>query len=165
MLIGTPKRNLNIKPFVKQADSNDTAVRWERYKKDVERQFRFFGITDPETKKDGLLIYGGEDLVDIEDALPNPTSQDGDDVYTVLIRKFDNHFMPKKNKDFARFQFSEMKQQSREKLSDYYAKIRDIARKCDYGTHEDDAIRDHLIRTMLKQQNTKQSNQIELELG
>jgi len=56
---------------------------------------------------------------------------------------------PKKNKDFARFQLSEMKQQSREKLSDYYAKIRDIARKCDYGTHEDDAIRDHLIRTML----------------
>ncbi|KAK3753779.1 hypothetical protein QZH41_014237, partial [Actinostola sp. cb2023] len=102
-------RNLNIKPFVKQADSKDTAVRWERYKKDPGRR---------------RCLHS-------------------------FIHKFDNHFMPKKNKDFARFQLSEMKQQSREKLSDYYAKIRDIARKCDYGTHEDDAIRDHLIRTML----------------
>ena len=141
-------RNLNIKPFIKQADANDTAVRWQRYKKDIERQFRFFGITDPETKKDGLLIYGGEDLTDFDEALPDPSDQDGDDAYTILIRKLDNHFMPKKNKDFARFQLSEMKQQSNERLADYYAKVRDIARKCDYGTHEDDAIRDHLIRTM-----------------
>ena len=141
-------RNLNIKPFIKQADANDTAVRWQRYKKDIERQFRFFGITDPETKKDGLLIYGGEDLTDVDEALPDPSDQDGDDAYSTLIRKLDNHFMPKKNKDFARFQLSEMKQQSNERLADYYAKVRDIARKCDYGTYEDDAIRDHLIRTM-----------------
>ena len=56
--------------------------------------------------------------------------------------------MPKQNKDFARFQLSQMKQQTNETLAEYYAKIRDIAKKCDYGSHEDDAIRDHLIRTM-----------------
>ena len=142
-------RNLNIKPFLKQADPNDTAVRWQRYEKDIERQFRFFGITDPTTKKDGLLIYGGEDLVDLDEALPDPTGQEGDDEYKVSIRKIDNHFIPKKNKDYARFQLSELKQQSHERLADYYARVRDIAKKCDYGTHEEDMIRDHLIQTML----------------
>ena len=117
------QRNLTIKPFVKQTDNNETAVRWGKYKKDLERQFRFFGVTDPETKKDGLLIYGGEDLVDIEDSLPDPQAGESDDVYTILIRKIDSHFMPKKNKDFARFQMSELKQESHERLADYYAKI------------------------------------------
>ena len=72
-----------------------------------------------------------------------------DDAYKLLIRKIDNHFIPKKNKDFARFQLSELKQQSSERLAEYYAKIRNIAKKCEYADHEDDAIRDHLIRTML----------------
>ena len=142
-------RNLTIKPFVKQTDHNETAVRWGKYKKAVERQFRFFGITDPKLKKDGLLIYGGKALIDNEDSLPDPPTQENDDAYKTLIRKIDNHFMPKKNKDFARFQMSELKQQNHERLADYYAKLREISRKCEYGDHENDAIRDHLIRTML----------------
>ena len=77
-------RNLTIKPFVKQTDHNETVVRWGKYKKDVERQFRFFGITDPELKKDGLLIYGGDDLIDIEDSLPDPLTQENDDAYKIL---------------------------------------------------------------------------------
>lgn len=142
-------RNLTLKPFVKRADNNDTAVQWQKYKKEIERQFRFFGISDPETKKDGLSIYGGQDIVDIEDALPDPTSNEGDDAYTILIRKIDQHFLPKQNKDFARFQMSELKQNTDERIADYYTRLREIATKCDYGTHENDAIRDHLIQTMI----------------
>ncbi|CAB4036427.1 Hypothetical predicted protein [Paramuricea clavata] len=67
----TTHRNLTIKPFIMQTDSNDTAENWQKYKEEIERQFRFFGINDPETKKDGLLIYGGQDLIDIGDALPD----------------------------------------------------------------------------------------------
>ena len=91
----TINRNLTIKPFITQTDSNDTAVR-QKYKKEIERQFRFFGITDPETKKDGLLIYGGQDLVDIDDALPDITATEDDDAYKLLLRKIDNHLIPKK---------------------------------------------------------------------
>ena len=50
-------RNLTIKPFLKQSNSRHD------WKKDIERQFRFYGIQDPIAKKDGLLIYGGEELV------------------------------------------------------------------------------------------------------
>ena len=145
----TIQRHLTIKPFLKQADSHDTALQWQRYKKEIDRQFRFFGITDPNTKKDGLLIYGGQDLVDVDEALPDPTEQEGDDAYKILIRKIDTHFMPKKNKDFARFQFNELKQSTSERLADYYARVRETAKKCEYNDHETEAIRDHLIRTML----------------
>ena len=58
-------------------------------KKEIERQFRFFGITDPETKKDGLLIYGGQDLVDIDDVLPDIISTEDDDAYKLLLCKTD----------------------------------------------------------------------------
>jgi hypothetical protein len=109
------------------------------------------GINDPETKKDGLLIYGGQELVDIDDALPDLNGAENDDVdaYKLLSRKIDNHFIPKKNKDLARFQLSELKQQSSERVAEYYTKIKNIAKKSEYADHEDDAIRDHLIRTML----------------
>ena len=100
-------------------------------------------------KKDGLLIYGGEDLVNLEDVPPDPTGQEGDYAYKILIRKIDNHFIPKKKKDYARFQLSELKQQSHKLLADYYPRVQDIANKSDYGTHEEDMIRYHLIQTML----------------
>ena len=50
------------------------------------------------SNKDGFLIYRGEDNIDIDGALPDPTSEEGNDVYKVLIRKIDNQFMPKQNK-------------------------------------------------------------------
>lgn len=142
-------RSLNIKPFVKHSDHNENAVAWQRYKRNVERQFRFFGITEATKKKDGLLIYGGDDLIDIDEAIPDPEKTDDDNDYTLLIKKLDDHFLPKHNKDFARFQLNELKQNDQERLADYYARIRQVTKKCDYGTHETGAIRDHLIRTML----------------
>ena len=45
----------------------------------------FFSITDPTTKKYGLLIYEGEDIADIKEALPDPLPEEGNDVYKVLI--------------------------------------------------------------------------------
>ena len=99
----TIHRNLTIKPFIKQTDSNDTAVNWQKYRKEIERQFRFFGINDPETKKDGLLIYGGQDLVDIDDALPDLNGTEDNDAYKLLIHKIDNHLFLRKTRTLLDF--------------------------------------------------------------
>ena len=96
-------RQLNIRPFNISNDANDTAVRWTKWKKDIERQFRFFGLTDPEVKKDGLIIYGGPQIADLEESLPDLPPQESEDVYSRFIRKLDRNFLPRKNKDFARF--------------------------------------------------------------
>jgi len=36
----------------------------------------FCGIHDSELKKDGLIIYGGRDIADLEDSLPDVESTD-----------------------------------------------------------------------------------------
>ena len=140
-------RQLNIQPFIVSEDTNDTAIRWDKWKKNIERQFRFFGIIDSETKKDGLLIYGGQQIADLEDTLPEIENPDGVDDYTQLIKKLDKHFLPRKNKDYARFQFGNLTQDAHESMAKYYTRLRDIAKKCEFGD-ENDAIRDHIIKTM-----------------
>ena len=140
-------RQLNIKPFITDRDSTETASRWDKWKKNIERQFRFFGISDPELKKDGLIIYGGEDIAELEESLPDTTSGEENDCYKILIQKLDHHFLPKKNKDYARFQMGNLTQEIGEPLARYHARIREIAKKCDYND-ENEAIRDHLIKTI-----------------
>ena len=42
---------------------SDTALSWTKWKKkERKREFRFFGLTDPEVKKDRLIIYGGPQI-------------------------------------------------------------------------------------------------------
>ena len=54
--ITVTNRQLNITPFAIDRDPTNTANRWDKWKRDIERQFRFFGIHNPELKKDGLII-------------------------------------------------------------------------------------------------------------
>lgn len=128
-------------------DSNDTAVRWAKWKQNIEREFRFFGIGDPQLKRDGLIIYGGQEIADLDDSIPDPTLEGEQNEYTRLIYKLDQHFLPKKPKDYARFKFGNFVQQDDEPMANYYARIREVAKKCSY-TDESNAIRDHLIKTM-----------------
>ena len=37
----------------------------------MEKQFIFFRLRDLEAKKDGLIIYGGPQIADLENSLPD----------------------------------------------------------------------------------------------
>ena len=142
-------RQLNVRPFEATLNRDETANRWEKWLQNVERQFQYFGITEPELRKDGLIIYGGQTLADLEQTLPEVPDEDGgDNVYTKLVNKLNKHFLLKKNKDFARFQFGNLKQESEESLVSYFTRVKDVARKCGFQ-NEDEVIRDHLIKTMI----------------
>ena len=79
-------RPLNDKPPTQ--NRTETATRWERWLKDIERQFCYFGITEPETNKDGLIIYGGQTIADLQNPLPDLNGDEaGQDVYAQLINK------------------------------------------------------------------------------
>ena len=139
---------LNVRPFQINENRTETASNWEKWLQNIERQFRYFGINDPEMKKDGLIIYGGQIIADLEETLLNITGEEaGQDAYAQLVNKLNKHFLPKKNKDFARFQFGNLKQSNGESLSRYYTRIREIAKKCSFS-NESEAIRDHVIKTM-----------------
>ena len=68
------------------------------------------------------------------------------DDYTKFIQKLDKYFLPKKNKDYARFQLGNLQQQEDLSLAKYFAQVQEIAKKYEYHD-ENDAIRDHLIKT------------------
>ena len=99
-------------------------------------------------KKDGLIIYGDQTIADLEDTLLDLTGDEaGEDEYSQLVRKLNKHFLPKKNKHFARFQFGNLKQNHGESLVRYYKRIRELDKKCNFS-NESEAFQDHLIKTM-----------------
>ena len=69
-------RQLQIKPFTISSDVNESAMRWSKWKKDIDRQFHFLRFTDSTIKKDGLIIYGGQDIADIDDSIPDLTAKE-----------------------------------------------------------------------------------------
>lgn len=116
-------RNLTIKPFVKRKDNKDTAVQWQKHKKEISWQFRFFGISYPETEKDGLLIYSGQGIVDTEATK------------TMTLTKFSygkstNISCQNKIKISQDFRWVSL---TSERF--FYTRLMEITKKCNYGTH------------------------------
>jgi hypothetical protein len=44
---------------------------WEEWIEEIEREFRYFRITELIDKKDALLIYGGKEIVRLNKSLKN----------------------------------------------------------------------------------------------
>jgi hypothetical protein len=107
----TETRNLRTLPFVQNEDLLSTGKQWEEWIEEIEREFRYFRITEPIDKKDALLIYGGNEIVRLN---KNERAEELDE-YAVLKNKLDKYFLPKKNKHHARYTFLRMKQERGEK--------------------------------------------------
>ena len=58
------------------------------------------------------------------------------------------HYVPKKNKHYARYLFNEIKQKKDESVINYTARVQEKARYCDFGGQEDEQILEHLIQTI-----------------
>ena len=101
MQVITATRNLKSQPFSPGDDPIATGKEWDDWLKEIEREFRYFKITEPLDKKDALIIYGGKELARLEKSLPNP-ADDGND-YEQLRTKLNEYFKPKKNKHHTRY--------------------------------------------------------------
>lgn len=99
----TESRNLKAQPFVPGDDQLTTGKIWDEWLEEIEREFRFFRITDPVDKKDALLIYGGKVISRLEKSLPDPMDELNE--YEKLKRKLNDYFMPKKGKHYAKYLF------------------------------------------------------------
>ena len=58
----------------------------------MEKQFRFFRLTDLEVKKDGLIICGGPQIADLENSLPDLPFQEGEHVLLPVHQKTGQEF-------------------------------------------------------------------------
>ena len=141
----TETRNLKSTPFIIPEDHNIIGREWEDWLDGIEREFRYFKITDPTDKKDALIIYGGKEIGRLEKSLPDP--MDGN-AYEKLKTKLNNYFIPKQNKHHARYQFLKEKPSTGESITAYTARLREKAKKCEFGETNDERILEHIIQTI-----------------
>ena len=62
----------------------------ERWLKDFQRQAQYYGIRDPEEKKQALVVFGGREVTICEDSLPD--LDNNGDVYERMFQKHNSHF-------------------------------------------------------------------------
>ena len=143
----TECRNLKAQPFMSSEDQISTGKAWEEWLEGIEREFRYFNISDPMSQKDAMIIFGGRELARLEKSLPDPTGP-GLNVYTKLRTKLNDYFMPKRNKHYSRYQFLNMRTTASETTAAYAARLREKANECDFGDTLEDRILEHIIQTI-----------------
>lgn len=97
----TEGRSLRALPFRTTADQLSTGKTWEDWLESIEREFRYFRITNPTDRKDALIIYGGAEIARLEKSLPDEDPERDLDEYQILKNKLNAYFLPKKNKHYA----------------------------------------------------------------
>ena len=125
-------RNLCTQPFTIPDEMNAMGKAWQEWLEGIEKEFRFFKISEAVDKKDAMIIYGGNEITRLEKSLPDPETGD---VYTKLRTKLNGHFTPKKNKHHARYLFLKMRPHLGETISAYTARLREKAKECEFGDH------------------------------
>lgn len=138
-------RNLRTQPFTIPDEQIATGKAWEEWLEGIEREFRFFRITEAQDKKDAIIIYGGREIARLEKSLPDSA---GDNVYEITRNKLNEHFTPKKNKHHARYLFLKLKPNANEATTAYAARLREKAQNCEFGGSQEDRILEHLIQTI-----------------
>ena len=143
-------RNLKARPFIPSDDQLATGKAWEDWLEQIEREFRFFKITQAMDRKDALIIFGGNEIARLEKNLPNPenTGEVPLDDYELLKKKINAHFLPQKNKHHARYILLKMRPEPEEPTAVYAARLREKANECEFGANEDERILEHLIQTV-----------------
>ena len=69
-------------------------------------------------------------------------TDEGEHSYKVVKKKFDDYFMKKKNVIYERAEFNMRRQEESEPVDAFITVLYTLASKCDYGTLNDELIRD-----------------------
>ena len=144
----TTSKTLRIEKFNIPEDRLQIGHAWEEWLEDFEEEISYLGISEIKDKVSALKIYGGTEIKKLSRNLLETPPQDGDNDYTKLKRKLNNHFLPKRNKHHARYTFSKERIQSNESIISYAARMREKAKECEFSEQLDDRILEHLIQTI-----------------
>ena len=146
-------RNLRTLPFRPTEDQLSTGKLWEDWLESIEREFRFFRVTNPLDRKDARIIYGGSEIARLEKSLPDPEDHRKEiDEYVKIRIKLNEYFLPKKNKHYARFIFLKTRPEAGEATVAYATRLREKAHECEFGDTNDERILEHLIQTIENEQ-------------
>ncbi len=116
----------------------DTApVRFDKYLKRLNNLFMAMCIDNDDQKKAMLLHYIGEEACDLHDTLAVPAVvEGGPNVYELVTKAFTDHFEPQRCADHHVYNFRKEQQKPGESISEFYTRLRTLAKKCEF--HDDD---------------------------
>lgn len=144
---------LKIEEFNPLDDILENATKWKSWKRKLEIQMEYFGISNANEKKMCLLVHGGDCILSIDE---NATEPEGEaDVYSKLIQKIEAVYIPTKNRLHSRFRFNNATREPHQTISQYELELRRLAKDCEFHvmhnesiiSYEDEMILDHLILT------------------
>ena len=105
-----------------------------------------FDATNVPKKKQAaiLLNIAGEEAIEVFNTFTFAEDEDKDDPEDILA-KFQNYCEPKKNITYERHIFNTRVQQQTQSFDAYLTELRVQAKKCTYGSLQDELIRDRLV--------------------
>lgn len=120
------------------------ATNWKRFQRSFSNFINAFFDTATDQKKVAMLLHaGGDDLQDIFESFALNDNQKNE--LDVVLKKFNEHFIPATNITYERFMFFNRKQQEGESYEQYMASLKNMAKTCEFGTLNDSLVRDIFV--------------------
>ena len=128
-----------LEPFV--IDSGNLDKRWKIYMNEVNLFLLASGITNDTQKRAVLLHVSGKQVRQVFN-----TFTDVGTSYQDACDKLQEHFVPKKNIIYERWQFRNARQTEAENCLPFVTRLKNMAETCEYG-NQDEEVRDQFVFT------------------
>ncbi|RUS88704.1 hypothetical protein EGW08_003519 [Elysia chlorotica] len=96
---------------------------------------------DQDTQRDTLLYCMGRE----SEKIFSTFKFEEDQSFEVVLKKFDDYFIIRRNVIYERTKFQERKQKHNETVEEFYRDLRDLAKHCNYQDQECEQIRDRMV--------------------
>lgn len=137
--------------------TGELATEWKRWRKRFEYYLKATRQADdrtPDDVKTSLLLHAiGEAGQEVYETLPLTFADK--EKYAVVVTKFEEYYVPKKNITRERYRFFTRSQEPGETIDHYVTALRTLAQTCDFGGTRDSLIRDRLVLGVLDSRITK----------
>ena len=129
-------------PPVAPFDCSDPG-KWEQWKQAFDYYLSASNIKDEARKVALFLHMGGPELQELYHAVSDPTVKA--EKLQQVIEVLDSQLLPKKNTIYERHVFRREAQRLGEGVDTFVARLRKVSRTCEYGSLQEDMIRDQLV--------------------
>ena len=140
--------SLNINPLnmttMGKVEEYDLRKRnWASYIARVRQYFKANSIKEELYTAILITVIGGE-AYDLMTDLCNPKKPE-DVKFEDLVKVMDNHLEPKPSEIAERYKFRQRKQDAQEKVAEYVANLKKLAKGCNFGEKLEENLRDQLV--------------------
>lgn len=125
--------------------NGDMAASWKKFKRSfITFLTAYYNDKQEEIKIAVLLNAGGDYLHDIFDSLKFKNEIHKSDL-KVVLKKFDEHFLPQTNITYERFKFFNFKQDPNVSYEEYLTKLKNMSQSCSFNNLEEELVRDIFV--------------------